>query len=186
MRVRWKRLFFWSSLGSVAVAVAVSVARKARKPAAAPEFYSIPPDCSGLTIRTQLFEAGEGRAKNAVWDEYSAQPTSFKVWNVLELQPQPSGTNPHGRTIYHISHVRQRRDLPQTGELVERFYGTLRSVDPRSRAPRNDELARGTILEIARCYVGGASNGVETGEVHRSGAPVADFVFRRPGDDAGS
>lgn len=182
MRVRWKKLFLWSSLGSITLALAVSVARKTGKRApAALRFQRIPPDCSSLTIRTGAFSVEQGGNRSLVSDEYALQKTSFKVWNVLELQPQPAAVNLQGTVIYHVSQIR-RRHTPGTAkdsELVERFYGTIRSVSPDSPAPRKDELARGAILEIARCYVGGASNGVETGEMHRSGAAVSDFAFHR-------
>jgi hypothetical protein len=185
MRMKWKKVFIWSSLGSVAVAFAVAVARKAQKPArSALVFEPVPMDCSSLTMRTEVFQVDEGDAKIAVWDEYRLQPTSFKVWNVLDLQTQPGSGNPQGTTIYHVTRLRTRQGHDTREELAERFYGTLRAVDLVARSQRKDQLARGALVEIARCYVGGASNGIETGEVHRSGAPVQEFHFERPGPDA--
>jgi hypothetical protein len=63
-------------------------------------------------------------------------------------------------------------------ELTEQmFYGTIRTIDSRSKGCRRNYIARGGILEMHKCYVGGASNGVETGEVHRSNAPLLNYRF---------
>ncbi len=175
MKVKWKRLFLWSSLGTVAVGATVAFARRSRKPGR-PRITPYPiPAGRKLIVQTEVFQdAGSG-----VQDRYVFQPTAFKVWSVLELQSEPGRPNPEGNAIYHVTLLRGSPD-PSVGvaeeRVLERFYGTVRCVQPEEGRPHKNQIAVGAFLEIPRCYVGGASNGIESGEVHRSRAPVLNFT----------
>jgi hypothetical protein len=48
------------------------------------------------------------------------------------------------------------------------------------KSRRANSLARGGILEIDKCYVGGSSNGVLSGETHRSPGPILNYQFCYP------
>jgi hypothetical protein len=61
--------------------------------------------------------------------------------------------------------------------LQDRFYGTIAALEPGSNRLIREEIGRGAILGIRKCSVGGASNGVETGEIHRSAAPILNYRF---------
>ena len=118
-----------------------------------------------------------------VHDRYLLQATPFKVWSVLELPDGSSVPGTGGSDIYHVTHSRlwdgaEGESGPGEGRILERFYGTVTVLDPDGKPCGANLLARGATLEIARCLVGGASNGVETGEYHRSAAPILNFRFQ--------
>jgi hypothetical protein len=176
MKVRWKRLFLWSSLGSVAVGVSVALVRRSRRPENGKPVFTQIPSGSEVIIRTEPFRIGESAA--LVQDRYILKPTEFKVWSVLELPVQSGSGNPEGAPIYYVTH--HRSDVspgsgPGEERVLERFYATLRSLEPGRSQLHKNQLARSTVLELPRCYVGGTSNGIESGEVHRAGAPVLDY-----------
>ncbi len=175
MKVKWKKVFLWSSLGSVALGATVAFARKSRKAARSRVEYRPLPPGSGVKAQTEVF-VEEGKPAQ---DTYQLTPTSFRVWSVLELQSEPGTPNPAGKAIYHVTLTRGGATAAAAaGErLLERFYGTIRSVEPGGAEPRRDCIAGGAFLEIPRCYVGGAANGIESGEVHRSRAPILDFTL---------
>lgn len=174
-------MFLWSSVGSVAVGLAVALAGKPRKrPAPKLACRKIPGDCATVWLWTERFELEDGSTRRLVHDRYVLEATPFKVWSVLDVSPEPGKPNPKGLPIYHATHHRIV-ESPGNGttkeQVQERFYGTVRAVNPVSGSCANNHLARGGLLEIDKCYVGGASNGIETGEVHRSAAPILNFRF---------
>jgi hypothetical protein len=184
MKTRWKRLFLWSSLGSVAVGVSVAFVRKARKkPDVEEPEYEFLPGGAVVDVRTRPFRTGKPPV--LVQDRYLLQATAFKVWSVIDLSVESAGGNAGGATIYHVTHSRRTESAGADSapeQVLERFYATVRSVDSRGRAHKN-RVAPGTMLELPRCYVGGTSNGIESGEVHRSGAPTLDYDIQRAGED---
>lgn len=183
MRSRWKKLFIWSSLGSVAVGVAVTLAKKARPPQIPKlECHKIPADCQRISLWTEKFLEREGENDVAIQDKYLLQVTPFKVWSVLELGSAVAGTKPKGASIYHVTWLRYAGPMPgegypDEGRLQDRFYGTVAAVSQAGRSSPRDYIARGGVLEIRKCLVGGSSNGVETEEVHHSAAPVLNYRF---------
>lgn len=84
--------------------------------------------------------------------------------------------------VYHVTYSRlvERPDANGSGESEKeksRYYGTVTAGPIKGESCGRNSLARGAILEIRKCYVGGSSNGVETGEVHRSSAPILNYRF---------
>jgi hypothetical protein len=183
MRPNYKRLFLWSSLGSVALGAAVTLARRSRRierPSLA--CRKIPRECHGVTLWTERFKVEEQGTRLFAHDRYFLQPTSFKVWSVLDLTPLDSPGRPvaEGEAIYHVTYVRlleeghASRDQEEE-HLQDRFYGVVTMLDRTGQTCVSGCIARGGLLEIKKCYVGGSSNGVESGEVHRSLAPILNY-----------
>ncbi len=183
MKAQWKRMFVWSSLGSVLLGTAIALARKARKPQQPPlEMQTIPGGCNRISVWTEHFQIKENDSAAAVQDRYLLQGTPFKVWSVLEAQDDPAQSGPAGWRIYHVSHLRfydtsSAEALAEEGQLQDRFYGTITALEPGNDRPIREEIGRGASLAIRKCSVGGASNGVETGEIHISAAPILNFRF---------
>jgi hypothetical protein len=179
MKTKWK-MFLWSSLGSVAVGLTVALMGKSRGTHPRPQVCRrIPRNCARVLLQTERFETDVDGSTRMAGDEYRLQSTPFKVWSVLDLSGEPGRPKREGAVIYHITH---RRLVDATGEEPEAiseelFYGTVRTLNPASKACRRNYIARGGIIEMHKCYVGGASNGVETGEIHRSDAPLLNYRF---------
>jgi hypothetical protein len=184
MKAEWKRAFIWSSLGGLILGSAVALARRARRPQLPPvDLRPVPFGCSRISVWTEHFQVDENGNAAQVQDRYLFQSTPFKVWSVLEAQPGADpGARPAGWTIYHVTHLRffegsAAEELTDQGQLQDRFYGTIAVIDPECDRPVRDRLGRGAILAIRKCSVGGARNGVETGEIHYSSAPLLNFRF---------
>ncbi len=183
MKRNYKKLFFWSSLGSLAVGTAVALSRRPRRAADQPlACRKLPRACQGIHLWTESFEVEVWGAKRFVYDHYYLQPTPFKVWSVLDLsyQSAPGRPGPEGAAIYHVTHIRaleQGEDEAAQAEeyLQDRFYGVVTAVDDTGRCCGPNSIARGGTLEIKKCYVGGTSNGVESGEVHRSIGRILNY-----------
>jgi len=142
----------------------------------------LPRECHAIGLWTERFEVAEPGARFFVHDRYDLQPTSFKVWSILDLPSAglSGSSGPEGSAIYHVT----RRRIPDEDEgnsvkllqpLQERFYGVVAVLDASGRFCAGSAIARGGILEIKKCYVGGSSNGVESGEIHRSAAPILNY-----------
>jgi len=178
MKANYKRLFLWSSLGSIAIGAAVTLARRPKRIEPRPlACRKIPEQCHGVLLWTERFEVEESGARHHAHDRYYLQPTPFKVWSVLELNLQgaPGKSGPGGAAIYHVTHVRLLEENHEEEHLKDRFYGVVTVVDAAERSCGSNFIARGGILEIKKCYVGGSSNGVESGEVHRSLGRVLNY-----------
>lgn len=178
MKANYKRLFLWSSLGSLAVGAAVTLARKSKKMEHRPlACRKIPRECHGVILWTERFEIEVNGILCRAHDRYHLQPTPFKVWSVLDLnlQAAPRKSGPEGAAIHHVTHTRLVEYNQEEELLQDRFYGVVTVVDATGKSCGNNCIARGGTLEIKRCYVGGSSNGVESGEVHRSLAPVLNY-----------
>ncbi len=172
-----KKLFFWSSLGGLALGATVAWSRKPkRRPAPALVFRRIPAEFQSLEIWTERYRMhdAEGR-EQIVRDKYALQPTRFKLWSVLELGA--SEGRPTGTPIYHVAHTRlvDRGAQGEEATLLERFYGTVSTAGTEGTGRHVNCLARGGVLEIDKCYVGGTSNGVLSGETHRSPSPILNY-----------
>jgi hypothetical protein len=181
MRANLKRRLLWSSLGGVALGAAVALLRSARKPVAAALVYErIPAGCKRIILWTERFEI-EGDAGGCVaHDEYLLQSTPFKLWNVLDLNT--ASQEREGSPIYHATIVRfmESKDSgiqSEPAKTLERLYGTVAVFNAAGRSPGKDFIARGGILELQKCLVGGAQNGIETGEIHRSAGRILNYRF---------
>ncbi len=183
MKSRWKSVFIWSSLGGVLLGAVVALAKKG-KPAQAPalECHKIPPDCQTVSLWTEQFRAGSDPDAHPVQDKYVLRATPFKVWSVLgRVDSSPEG-RAGGSAVYHVTHVRYAESTggqgyPDEGRLQDRFYGTPAVLSADGKRSPSGHIARGGILEIRKCLVGGGNNGVETGEVHQSAAPILNYRF---------
>ncbi len=183
MKPKWKKMFVWSSLGSLTLGMTVALARKARKVQPPPlELRPVPADCSRVSVWTEHFKLPQEGSGMLVQDRYLLQSTPFKVWSVLETEGTDPGSGPASWRIYHVTHLRffdasPTDEASDQGQLQDRFYGTLASLVPATGLMTRDEIGRGAELAIRKCSVGGASNGVETGEIHASAAPILNFRF---------
>ncbi len=183
MDTKYKKLFLWSSLGSLAVGAAVALARRPKHDADQPlACRKLPRACHGIHLWTERFEIELWGAGRFVHDHYYLQPTPFKVWSVLDLsfQGTPGRTGPEGAAIYHVTHIRALEqggeDQPEAEEyLQDRFYGVTTVVDGAGRSCGPNAIARGGFLEIKKCYVGGTNNGVDSGDVHRSIGRILNY-----------
>ncbi len=183
MRANIKRKLLWSSLGGLALGAAVALLRRPKNSTTIPLTYEpIPTECKKIIIWTERFKSGiEGRPYIA-HDEYLLQSTPFRVWNVLDLTSSAARTRQDGSPIYHATVVRNLEPegsdaLTESPKTLERFYGTVSILDPAGKSPGLNYLARGAILEMRKCLVGGASNGIETGDVHRSAGRILNYRF---------
>lgn len=181
MRSKWARAFLWSTLGGAAVgAAAVLAGTRRRRQLPVLRCQRIPEGCSRVVLWTEAFQVQEADGTHTCHDTYVLQVTPFKAWSVLELPSEPGGGGPEGSTIFHVTHMRAREvpGSPATVDAVlDRCYGTISLVDPNRESCGRNRLARGGVLQVAECLVGGSANGVETGNVRRSAAPILNFRF---------
>src|SRR5437773_4085667 len=174
--VRLNRAFLWSSLGGVALGVGVAlIGKMARKPALSPLVYEkIPPGCRKISLWTERFEIEAAGKLSVAHDEYLLQVTPFKVWSFLNLE--------EGIPVYHATVIRHLEsangeNMREEAQIQDRFYGTLSATGGPGESPGPNRLARGALLEFRKCRVGGSSNAVETGDVHRSAGLVLNYRF---------
>jgi hypothetical protein len=106
MKTPLKKLFFWSSLGSVLLGATIAVARK--RPGHKSNFpcQRIPPSCRRIDIWTELTEASENDNRVLWREHYVLRLTAFKVWSILELPVSPGRPNPTGAMVYHVTYSR--------------------------------------------------------------------------------
>jgi hypothetical protein len=183
MKANYGKWFLWSSLGSLAVGTAVALARRSRKVERPPlSCRKVPHGCREIVLWTERFEIEEHGARRFVHDRYVLQPTSFRIWSFLDLPStvRRGGASARGAAVFHVTRTRiadgdEGNSMREALLPLDRFYGTVAVVDPRSGVSCPGGLARGGILEIRKCYVGGSSNGVESGDIHRSSAPILNF-----------
>jgi len=181
MRSKWAKAFLWSTVGGAAVGVAAVLAgnrRQNRAPVL--KCQRIPEGCSRVLLWTEAFRMEDADGAHTYHDTYVLQVTPFKAWSVLELPSEPGRPGPEGSTVYHVTHLRAREgiDTQATEESVlGRYYGTIALVDLNGESCGRNRLARGGVLQVTECLVGGAANGVETDNVQRSAAPILNFRF---------
>jgi hypothetical protein len=187
MQAKYKKLFFWSSLGSIAVGATIALARRQKQAPYPPlACRKIPRAALGVHLWTERFEVNDGGTRQYVHDRYFLQPTHFKVWSVLDLsfRSSPGRSVPEGAAIYHVTQLRavENTDANQHEEfMLDRFYGIVTVTEAAGRRSCGvNAIARGGILEIRKCYVGGTNNGVESGEVHRSIGRILNYRFEMP------
>lgn len=138
----------------------------------------IPLDCVKVTLYTVEYETSQEPEKQLVRDTYVLLPTSFKVWSVLKLGTGSGGDASEGAHVYHITHRRtHKKGEIEEEQMLDRLYGAISSTSAGGEGSPKNYIARGAILAIHECRVGGASNGVETGEVSYSDAPILNYRF---------
>ena len=176
MRARWTKAFLWSTLGGAAVGVtAVLAGRRRRSAPPVLRCQRIPDGCSRVVIWTRGFQIEAPDGPQTVHDTYVLQVTPFKAWSVMDLPSDPGdGRTTEGSDIYHIAHSRTR-DGAET--VLDRCYATIDLIDAHGKSCGRNRLARGGVLRVRECLVGGAANGIETGNVRLSAAPVLNFRF---------
>jgi hypothetical protein len=167
-------------LGGLALGTSVALTRMGRKPRRPPLRYEqIPRRCQRVILWTELFAIEEGGKTLSAHDEYLLEPTHFKVWSVLELPTSGSALRGEGATVFHVSVIRYvitggAEQSKKREVWKDKFYGIIVSSGPGGPPNR---LARGASLTISKCYVGGAANGVESGELHRSMGRILNYRF---------
>jgi hypothetical protein len=186
-----KKMIVWSSLGSVAAGAVVALARRKGKRGPDARFLceKIPPRCQRVYVWTEPYTMHGSAGDLLVRSQYILLATPFLVWSVLDLPLSTGVRKAEGGAVYHITHQKsvdaRGVDAAETeSSEPERYYGTLGALLPGEKAAAKNALSRGAVLEIRKCYVGGSSNGVETGEVCQSPAPVLNYRFEYgPGPD---
>ncbi|MFH1574739.1 MAG: hypothetical protein ABIG68_12200, partial [Acidobacteriota bacterium] len=158
---KWKKAFWWSSLGGLIVGATVALARKPKgATTTAPACRSIPSDCREIVAYTERFQSREDGREQVVRDKYLIQPTRFKLWSVLELGTAAASTKAIGSPIYHIAHLRiaeaETEVAEESSRLLERYYGTITAGVPGGGKCPGNSLARGAFLLSDKCYVGGS------------------------------
>lgn len=178
MKANYRRLFLWSSIGTIAVGAAVALTRRPRRAATRVlAWRKIPRHCQGVFLWTERFALEEKGARFYAHDRYYLQATPFRVWSVLDLNAQgvPRESGPGGTGIYHVTHSRVLENHNEEEHIQDRFYGVVSVLDAAGRSCGTNCIARGGILEIKKCLVGGSSNGIESGEVHRSRSLILNY-----------
>lgn len=178
MKVNYKRMFLWSAITSLALGGTVAYTRKSRRSGKHPlAWRKMPQHCQGVLLWTERYVTGDRETRRSVYDRYYLQPTPFKVWSVLDLNLQgaPGETQAEGSSIYHVTHVRVLDNEHEEEQLQDRFYGVISATDASGHSCGNNCIARGGLLVIKKCFVGGSINGVESGEVHRPRAPILNY-----------
>lgn len=180
MNTKWKQMFVWSSIGGVVLGAAITLARKKTKVPGRPiSCRKIPGSCERLSIWTERFDVEEKGQRQFAHDRYFLEATPFRVWSVLELAD--SAQRPNGGTpVYHITRVRaferwEGGEWKEEERVLDRCYGTVTAIGNDGKPCGKNMIARGAILEVRKCLVGGASNGVETGDKHRSQGKILNF-----------
>lgn len=164
---------------------AITLARRPRRIACPPlACRKIPRECHGIYLWTERFDVEVAGARRFAHDRYYLQLTPFKVWSVFDLSYRgaPGKSLPEGAAIYHVTHLRSladggEKEAHEEELLQDRFYGIVTVVDAAGRCCGANAIARGGILEIRKCYVGGTSNGIESGEVHQSIGRILNYRF---------
>jgi hypothetical protein len=180
MNTKWKQMFVWSSIGGVVLGAAVTIARKKRKDANRPiTCRKIPVNCQRFSVWTERFSLEEGGKQQFAHDHYDFEATPFRVWSVLDLADADKRPQ-DGASVYHVTHIRtyerwEGGDCKEEECVLERFYGAVSAIGNDGKSCGRNMIARGGALEIRKCLVGGASNGVETGERHRSEAKILNY-----------
>ena len=183
MKTKLKNLFIWSSLGGLVLSATITISLRSRRQPSTPIVCKkIPGECVRFTLWTVQFWLKENANQFLARDIYVFQLTLFRVWSVLDFSPAACRSAYEGGTVYHVTHLRriQLEDAtedPKEERLLDRFYGVVTTIDEGGKACGKNVIARGQILEIRKCRVGGATNGIETGETHRSVAPVLNYRF---------
>ncbi len=182
MRTKWTKALFWSTVGGAAVgAAAVLAGNRRRTRAPALICQRIPEGCSRVVLWTETFELrGEDGVQRTCQDIYILQVTPFKAWSVLELPSEPGRSGPEGSAVYHVTHLRAGDAMdPQAAResVLERYYGTISLIDRNGESCGRNRLARGGVLQVSECLVGGTANGIDTGNVKSSAAPILNFRF---------
>src|SRR5262245_41350709 len=179
MKPKWKRVFILSSLGSVALGTTLSLVRKSRKPVLPPlADKKIPPECQSISLWTERFRTERDGVVRPAYDKYLLQPTGFKLWSILG--PASDEVNDEGVPIYHVTVTRyiafgEVKEERKDAEPPQKFSGTITVTNSSGKSPGPNYRARGGILEIRKCNVGGATNGVESGEMHRSEGRLLNY-----------
>lgn len=180
MNPKWKQMFVWSSIGGVVLGAAVTLARKKRKESSRPiACRRIPGGCERFSVWTERFNLAGAQQHQFAHDQYCCEATPFKVWNVLDLADAAKRPQ-DGASVYHVTHTRAFERWENGGwneeeRVMDRFYGTISTVGNDGKSCGRNMIARGGTLEIRKCLVGGASNGVETGEQHRSEGRILNY-----------
>ncbi len=181
MRSKWTKALVWSTLGGAAIGAAAALAgMRTRKGQPVLRCQRIPEGCSRIVLWTEAFQVQETEGARTCHDTYILQVTPFKAWSVLELPSEPGQGGPEGSPIFHVTHMRAREVAGSQGtvdSVLERYYGTISLVDPSGGSCGPNRLARGGVLQVAECLVGGSANGIETGDVRTSAAPILNFRF---------
>ena len=184
MKSRWRSVFVWSSLGGAFLIGAVAALAKRARTAQAPplDCHKIPLNCQTVSLWTEQFRTDQRSDAPVAQDKYILRVTPFKVWSVLGWSDAAPEAGLEGTAVYHITHVRYAESAggegyPDEGKLQDRFYGTAAVLNLDGRRSQRNHIARGGILEIRKCRVGGATNGVETDEVHHSIVPILNYRF---------
>ncbi|MBI2821428.1 MAG: hypothetical protein HYX74_04335 [Acidobacteria bacterium] len=178
--MKWGRIGLF--LSGIALGSTVFMARKKRVPLPAP--WWIPEKPEPFSIVTDELEWSHENQRYRSHLEYFCQPTQFRLWNLLDLDlyrvRHEQGQAMRGDSIFHVIlkvHLRGKDKGVVTLE-EERFYATIHTHRGSGTTTLASAVQVGRYVEFRKCHVGGAPNGIETGERVVSMAPVQEI---RPG-----
>lgn len=157
--------------------------KKAEEPLPAP--WWIPEKAEPFSILIEEMEwKHEGRTVHS-YLEYCCQPTQFRVYNLLNLelyrlQREAGRKGGSGDPIFHVTLKAHLREGEQAATTVEdeRFYATIHAHRGNTGTALASAVQVGRFVEFRKCHVGGALNGVESGERLVSMAAVKEITFR--------
>jgi hypothetical protein len=180
MNTNWKHMFVWSSIGGVVLGAAVTLARKKRKGTnQAVVCRRIPAGWQCFSVWTERFNLEESGQRKLAHDLYYFEATPFKVWSVLDLAASAKRMQ-NGAPVYHVTQTRiierwESERWMESERIMDRYYGTIILLAEGGKPFGRNMISRGGTLEIRKCLVGGSSNGIETGEKHRSEGRILNY-----------
>ncbi len=180
--MKWKKLGLGVGglfLSGIALGSTVFFARKKTEPLPPP--YWIPEPPTPFSILTDEIEGKHDKQSFRSYLEYFCQPTQFRVWTLVDLDlyrvQRQSGPAMNGHPIFHITSRIHLRGSDGTTTTIddERFYATIHTHRGKSLTTLASCIQVGKFVEFRKCHVGGALNGIETGERMVSMAPVKEI-----------
>ncbi|MBI3939264.1 MAG: hypothetical protein HY315_00380 [Acidobacteria bacterium] len=166
-------------LGGLALGSTIFLAKKKTEPLPPP--WWIPEKPGPFSILTEEMEWTHEDQHLRSHLEYSCQPTQFRVYNLLNLElyrvQREGGSKEGGDPVFHITlkvHL-WGPDQKVTAIEDERFYATIHAHRGKTGTTLASAVQVGRYVEFRKCHVGGALNGVETGERVVSMAPVKEI-----------
>jgi hypothetical protein len=181
--MKWKRIGLGLGglfLSGLALGSTVVLSRKRKQPETLPPPWLIPENPGPFSIVTEELEWAHENQRFRSTLEYYCQPTQFRVWRLMDLDlyrvRREGNDKMSGHPVFHVTPKLSLRDVDEKITPVdeERFYATIHAHRGRTETTLASCVQVGRNVEFRKCHVGGALNGIETGERLVSMAPVKE------------
>ena len=181
--MKWKRLGLGLGglfLSGLALGSTVVLSRRRKQPETLPPPWLIPENPGPFSIVTEELEWTDENQRFRSRREYDCQPTQFRVWRLMDLDLYRVRREGNDRMSgYPVFHVTPKlsvwgADGKITSVDEERFYATIYAHRGKTETTLASCVQVGRYVEFRKCHVGGALNGIETGERVVSMAPVRE------------